>query len=264
MTSDKTIAAFQQLHVSGCFVLPNPWDVGSAHLLQSLGFPALATSSAAVAFTLGRPDSPTSLGRDSTLENIRTIVNATELPVNADFQAGYGDTADAVAQSVAMCVATGAAGLSIEDASGDPSNPLHDLPIALERLQAAREAIDASGRNVVLTGRAECFLVGHPTPLKEAIERLVAYAQAGAGSRSSHPRTDRPGGVGGGSKAGQRARRTGLLDDRHETRSIGCPSYLGGLSVGPDGVGWTYRGSERTGNGGYIRQTEHRDAFCGT
>lgn len=180
MTVEKKIEAYHQLHTSGCFVVPNPWDAGSARALASMGFRALATSSAGLAFTLGHPDTPTSLSLDTVLRNIRDVVNATELPVNADFQAGYGETADGVAQNVAACIATGVAGLSIEDASPDPDHPLYELPVALERLRAARAAIDASGRNVVLTARAECFLVGHPQPLEESLKRLVAYAQAGA------------------------------------------------------------------------------------
>ena len=179
MAKDK-IEAFHRLHEEGCFVLPNPWDRGTARFLETLGFSALATTSAGLAFTLARPDAPTSLGRDLVLEHTRDIVEATALPVNADFQAGYGATPAEVAESVARCVETGVAGLSIEDATGDDDAPLYDLDEAVARLRAAREAIDASGRPVVITGRAECFLVGHADPLSESIRRLVAYAEAGA------------------------------------------------------------------------------------
>jgi 2-methylisocitrate lyase-like PEP mutase family enzyme len=174
-------ARFRQLHQdpsSGCFVMPNPWDRGSAVLLGQLGFPALATSSAAFAFARALPDSPTALDRDVVLANVAEIVTATDLPVNADFQAGYGDDPEAVADSVRRCVDVGVAGLSIEDATGDPDRPLFDLPDAIERVRAARRAIDGSG--VLLTARAECFLVGHPDPLRESLRRLAAYAEAGA------------------------------------------------------------------------------------
>ena len=179
MSSDR-IESFRRLHESGCFVLPNPWDRGAARYLASLGFSALATTSAGQSFSLGKPDHPTALGRDAVLEHIREIVDATSLPVNADFQAGYGATPDAVGDSVARCVATGVAGLSIEDATGDDTAPLFDFDVAVERVRAARAAIDASGRPVVLTARAECFLVGTADPLEESIRRLVAFSEAGA------------------------------------------------------------------------------------
>ncbi len=173
-------AAFRKLHERGCFVMPNPWDVGSAVLLQSLGFPALATTSAGFGFSRGLPDSVRVLPRDEVLKHIAEIAAATPLPVNADYQSGYADTPDGVAESVRRCVDAGVAGLSIEDATGDPHQPLFELPEALDRLRAARAAIDAAGRDVVLTARAECFLVNHPDPLRESIRRLQAYAEAGA------------------------------------------------------------------------------------
>jgi 2-methylisocitrate lyase-like PEP mutase family enzyme len=174
-------AAFRKLHAQGCFVIPNPWDAGSTRYLRALGFKALATTSAGFGFSKGLPDSCTALSRDMVLEHIADIVKAAgDLPVNADFQAGYAETADGVAESVRLCVATGVAGLSIEDATGDERRPLYELPEALDRLAAARAAIDATGADVLLTARAECFLVGHPDPLKESIRRLEAYAAAGA------------------------------------------------------------------------------------
>jgi 2-methylisocitrate lyase-like PEP mutase family enzyme len=173
-------AAFRALHERGCFVIPNPWDPGTAAYLQHLGFPALATSSAGFAFARGLPDDGRAVTRDMALGHIAEVVAATDLPVNADFQAGYADDPEGVARNVALCVATGVAGLSIEDATGDASHPLYDLPLAVERVRAARAAIDASASGVLLTARAECFMVGHPDPLPESIRRLQAYAAAGA------------------------------------------------------------------------------------
>jgi 2-methylisocitrate lyase-like PEP mutase family enzyme len=172
--------AFQKLHEKGCFVLPNPWDAGTARYLEHLGFRALATTSGGFAFSRGVPDSGTALSRATVLHHIAEIVGATELPVNADFQSGHASDAGGVAESVRLCVATGVAGLSIEDATGEAGAPLFDLPVAVERIAAARAAIDGSGEKVLLTGRAECYLVGHPDPLRESIRRLQAYAEAGA------------------------------------------------------------------------------------
>ena len=173
---------FATLHERGCFVIPNPWDVGSARYLQHLGFPALATTSAGFAFSQGLPDSGDDavISRDRSLAYIASITAAVDLPVSADFMSGYGLEPEDVAESVARCVATGVAGLSIEDATGDPSSPLYDLPIAVERVRAARQAIDRSGEDVLLTARAECYHVGHPDPLRESVRRLQAYAAAGA------------------------------------------------------------------------------------
>jgi len=171
---------FRRLHSEGCFVIPNPWDVGSARYLQHLGFLALATTSAGFAFSQGLPDSDIAVSRDRSLAHIAEITAAVDLPVNADFASGYGVGPREVADSVTRCVATGVAGLSIEDATGDPSAPLYDLPIALERVKAARQAIDQSGSDVLLTARAECYLVGHPDAFRESVRRLQAYAQAGA------------------------------------------------------------------------------------
>jgi 2-methylisocitrate lyase-like PEP mutase family enzyme len=169
-------AAFRKLHASGCFVIPNPWDVGTARYLRHLGFKALATTSAGLAFSRGLPDAD--LARDTVLSHIAEIVAAVDLPINADFESGYAHNPEGVAESVRLCVETGVAGLSIEDSTGDRSNPLFDLPMAVERMKAARAAIGDSG--VLLVGRAECFLVGHAEPLKESIRRLQAFAEAGA------------------------------------------------------------------------------------
>jgi 2-methylisocitrate lyase-like PEP mutase family enzyme len=174
--------AFRALHEQGCFVIPNPWDVGSARYLQSLGFPALATTSAGFAFSLGLPDSGDEVvvTRGRSLGYIASIADAVEVPVSADFMSGYGLEPDDVAESVRQCVATGVAGLSIEDATGDRVSPLFALREAVERVRAARDAIDRSGADVLLTARAECYHVGHPDPFPETVRRLRAYAAAGA------------------------------------------------------------------------------------
>src|SRR5918997_4489911 len=172
--------AFRVLHERGCFVIPNPWDVGSARYLQHLGFPALATTSAGFAFAQGMPDFDAAVGLERSLSHIAEIAAAVELPVNADFASGYGIDPRGVAESVTRCVATGVAGLSIEDATGDPSAPLYELPLAVERVRAARQAIDRSGVDVLLTARAECYHVGRPDAFRESVRRLRAYAQEGA------------------------------------------------------------------------------------
>jgi 2-methylisocitrate lyase-like PEP mutase family enzyme len=174
--------AFRALHERGCFVIPNPWDVGSARYLQHLGFPALATTSAGFAFSQGLPDSGDDVvvSRDRSLDYIAGIAAAVDLPVTADFMSGYGREPGDVAESVTRCVATGVAGLSIEDATGDSSSPLFDLPAAVERVRAARQAIDRSGEGVLLTARAECYHVGHADPFRESVRRLETYAAAGA------------------------------------------------------------------------------------
>jgi 2-methylisocitrate lyase-like PEP mutase family enzyme len=169
--------AFQQLHLGGCFVIPNPWDVGSARYLQSLGFKALATTSSGFAWSRGRPDG--ALSRDTALAHLKDIVAATDLPVNADFESGFAVDAAGVVENVRLAVDTGVAGLSIEDSTGDAAKPLYALSDAVERIRAARKAIDKSGGDLLLVGRAECFLVGRPD-LDETIVRLKAYAGAGA------------------------------------------------------------------------------------
>jgi len=174
--------AFRALHERGCFVIPNPWDVGSALYLQHLGFSALATTSAGFAFSQGLPDSGNDvvLSRERNLAYIAAIAATVDVPVTADFMSAYGIEPEDVAESVTRCVATGVAGLSIEDATGDASSPLYDLAMAVERVRAARQAIDQSGQDVVLTARAECYHVDHPDPFRESVRRLQAYAAAGA------------------------------------------------------------------------------------
>jgi 2-methylisocitrate lyase-like PEP mutase family enzyme len=174
--SDKC-RAFQQLHQAGCFVIPNPWDLGSARLLARLGFPALATTSSGFAWSLGRADNRVSLVE--ALAHIRSIAQGVEVPVNADFEGGFATAPADVGANVAAATGTGIAGLSIEDSTGDASKPLFEFALAVERVRAAREAIDASGTGIVLTGRSEGFIVGHPD-LAETIRRLTAYAEAGA------------------------------------------------------------------------------------
>jgi 2-methylisocitrate lyase-like PEP mutase family enzyme len=174
----SVVEKFRAMHESGCFVLPNPWDVGTAVYLQHLGFKAVATTSAGFAFSRGKPDSGVSL--DEMLSHIREIVAATPLPVNADFLNGFADDPEDVSANVNLCIATGVAGLSIEDNSGNTAAPLYERSLAVDRVHAARSAIDASGVPVVLTGRCEAWLVGQPDPFRTALDRLMAYAQAGA------------------------------------------------------------------------------------
>jgi 2-methylisocitrate lyase-like PEP mutase family enzyme len=180
MTSIRNAAAtkFRALHESGCFVLPNPWDIGTAIYLERLGFKALATTSAGFAFSRGKPDG--SVPRDEMLAHIREIVQATPLPVNADFLNGFADNPEELAANVKLCVGTGVAGLSVEDNSQDPATPFYAKKLAVERIRAARSAIDASETGVVLTGRCEAWLVHDLNPLHTALDRLAAYAEAGA------------------------------------------------------------------------------------
>jgi 2-methylisocitrate lyase-like PEP mutase family enzyme len=168
---------FQQLHASGCFVIPNPWDPGSAHFLQVVGFKAIATTSAGFAWSQARPDN--GVTRAMVITHLQQMVEATDLPVNADFESGFAVDAKGVGESVRLAVEAGVAGLSIEDSTGDAARPLYDLDMAVERMCAARRAIDANGGDTVLVGRAECFLAGRPD-LDETITRLKAYAGAGA------------------------------------------------------------------------------------
>lgn len=178
MQQTSVIAKFRALHESGCFVLPNPWDIGTAIYLEHLGFEALATTSAGFAFSRGKRDG--AVPRDEMLAHIREIVEATTLPVNADFLAGYADEPEGVAANVRLCIATGVAGLSIEDNTGRPDTPLYEKKLAIDRIRAARTAIDASGSGVVLTGRCEAWLVHDPDPFDTVLDRLAAYAEAGA------------------------------------------------------------------------------------
>ncbi len=176
----SAVAAFRALHQAGCFVLPNPWDAGSAWYLETLGFRALATTSAGAGFARALPDSPRAIGAEAMLAHVREIVAATSLPVNADFQSGYADEPEGVAANVTRCVHTGVAGLSIEDATGDAAQPLYERGLAIERVRAARAAIDATGVPVVLTARCEAWLVGDREPARTALDRLAAFADAGA------------------------------------------------------------------------------------
>lgn len=175
----SAVAAFRALHASGCFVIPNPWNAGTAVFLEHLGFRALATTSAGLAFSTGRMDEAASVSRDATLAHLREVAAATALPVSADFQAGFAHAPEQVAENVTQCIATGIAGLSIEDSTDDSGAPLYDKPFAVARIAAARAAIDASGVPVVLTARCEGFPL-YPDPTTAVIDRLVAYAAAGA------------------------------------------------------------------------------------
>src|SRR5206468_2279649 len=177
-TLSSAVTKFRELHESGCFVLPNPWDVGTAIYLEHLGFKALATTSAGFAFSRGKPDGGVSL--DEMLRHIGEIAAATALPVNADFLNGFADEPEAVARNTQLCIAQGVAGLSIEDNTGNSAAPLYEKNLAVDRIRAARNAIDASGIPVVLTGRCEAWLVGSSDPLRVALDRLISYAEAGA------------------------------------------------------------------------------------
>ncbi len=174
---DDRCTRFRRLHTSGCFVMPNPWDVGSARALEQMGFKALATTSAGFAWSMGRADNQVTL--EQMLEHLRLIVAAVTVPVNADFEGGFAMDPQAVAANVKLAAATGISGLSIEDSSGDPAHPLHDFDLAVARVRAARRAIDETGTGVVLTGRSEGFVCGRPD-IDETIRRLRAYSQAGA------------------------------------------------------------------------------------
>lgn len=177
MPASDRIARFRELHESGCFVIPNPWDAGSARLLAQLGFKALATTSAGFAWSLGRQDNHVSV--DETLAHLRLIASSVDVPLNADFEDGFSVEPAGVARTVAMAVATGIAGLSIEDSTRDAASPLYDFALSVERVRAARHAIDASGTGVLLTARSEGFIAGRPN-LEETVGRLTAYAVAGA------------------------------------------------------------------------------------
>ena len=174
---DGRVAAFHRLHASGCFVMPNPWDAGSARALEQLGFPALATTSSGMAWTLGRADNGATL--EQTLEHLRAVAAAVAVPVNADFEGGYAVAPEDVATHVRSASGTGIAGLSVEDSSGDSADPLLAFDLAVERIAAARRAIDDSGSGIVLTARSEGFICGRPD-LDETVRRLTAYAEAGA------------------------------------------------------------------------------------
>jgi 2-methylisocitrate lyase-like PEP mutase family enzyme len=174
---DDRIAAFHRLHASGCFVMPNPWDVGSARALEQLGFPALASTSSGTAWSRGRADNQ--LERDQVLEHLRELAAAVTVPVNADFEGGFAVDPGDVAANVVLATSTGIAGLSLEDSTGDDHEPLLDAGLAVERIAAARAALDGSGVGIVLTARSEGFICGRPD-LDETIRRLTAYAEAGA------------------------------------------------------------------------------------
>jgi methylisocitrate lyase len=175
--SSDQVRAFRTLHETGCFVMPNPWDVGTARYLASLGFKALATTSSGFAWSIGRPDNGVSV--DEALAHMAAIAASVELPINADFEGGFAVEPDGVAANVARAVTTGIAGISIEDSTGEAHHPLFAYELSVERIRAARRAIDESGTGVLLTGRSEGFIVGRPD-LAATIARLRAYAEAGA------------------------------------------------------------------------------------
>jgi 2-methylisocitrate lyase-like PEP mutase family enzyme len=175
-TADKR-ATFRKMHEAGCFVLPNPYDIGSAMALQHLGFKAIASTSAGFAWSIGKADNRVTL--EDVLQHLTALCKAVDLPVNADFEGGFAHEAEKVAANVARAAKTGVAGLSIEDSTGDAAKPLYERAVAIERIKAARSAIDADNSGVLLVGRCEGFLVGQ-TDLDMVIDRLQAYAEAGA------------------------------------------------------------------------------------
>src|SRR5204862_322888 len=177
MTPARRVTQFRRLHETGCFVMPNPWDIGSARMLVSLGFPAIATTSAGLAWSVGRRDNEISL--DVSLAHLRALAGCVDVPVNADFEDGFATEPEGVAANVTAATATGIAGVSIEDSTGDTAAPLYDFALAVDRIRAARRALDESGTGVLLTGRSEGFIAGRPD-LAETIRRLEAYAEAGA------------------------------------------------------------------------------------
>ncbi len=180
-TQAQKAAEFRALHAQpGLFVIANAWDAGSAKLMAALGYKAIATTSGGLAFMLGRPDGEGAVDRRDALDNARAIARAVDLPVSIDLENGYGESPQTAAETISFAALTGAVGGSIEDATGNRDKPLYDFDLAVERMRAARQAADASGIPFTLTGRAECFLVGHPDPLRESIKRLNAYAEAGA------------------------------------------------------------------------------------
>jgi methylisocitrate lyase len=189
---------FANLHESGCFVIPNPWDAGTAKVLAQLGFPALATTSSGAAWSMGHHDHGVPL--EQALAHLALIAGSVDVPVNADFEGGFADRAEDVGRNVARAVETGVAGLSIEDSTEDAASPLYGFDLAVDRIRAARAAIDQTGRRVLLTGRSEGFIVGRPD-LKETIRRLTAYADA----RARVARRHHGGGEGGGAETGERA-----------------------------------------------------------
>jgi len=175
--SPSRVERFRELHQSGCFVIPNPWDVGSARVLVGLGFQALATTSSGAAWSIGRRDHDVTL--DDALAHFRTIAAGVDVPVNGDFEGAFAVEPDDVAANVRAAALTGLAGVSVEDSTEDAGNPLFDFSLAVERIRAARRAIDETGKGVLLTGRSEGFIAGRPD-LAETIRRLTAYAEAGA------------------------------------------------------------------------------------
>ena len=208
---ESRVDEFHRLHASGCFVMPNPWDVGSARVLEQLGFEALATTSAGLAWSLGRGDAQVTL--DAVLEHLRLVADAVDVPVNADFRDGYAVEPEGVAANVTMAVGTGIAGLSIEDSSGDDADPLLDFDLSVRRMVAARRAIDQSGTNVLLTGRSEGFVYGRPD-IDETIRRLVGVRRGRSGLplRTPH-RQPRP-------RVGDRGRGVAEAGEPTDQRSV--------------------------------------------
>ncbi len=253
---------FRQLHQSGCFVIPNPWDLGSARLLAQLGFPALATTSSGFAWSLGRRDNGVTLGQ--ALAHLRSIAHGVEVPVNGDFEGGFAVAPEQVAANVTAATATGVAGLSIEDSTGDTSSPLFDFQLSVERIRAARQAIDESGTGIVLTGRSEGFIVGRPD-LAETIRRLTAYSDAGADclyAPGLRTRAEIVAVVAGGrSQAGQRAGRKRFCHRRRARRDGGAPDQRG-WRAGPRGLDRVPPGREGDRRAGHLSRSGSGGVLC--
>ena len=249
-------------------MIPNPWDVGSARYLQHLGFPALATTSAGFAFSQGLPDSGDDavMSRDRSLGYISSITAAVDLPVSADFMSGYGRQPEDVAESVTRCVATGVAGLSIEDATGESASPLYELSIAVERVRAARQAIDQSGEDVLLTARAECYHVGHPDPFRESVRRLQAYAAAGAdvlfAPGPQTPARDQGARRGGCPEAAQPSRGPGHWSGRGGDRGARRATHQRRRRAGIGGVDRLHARRTSAEVEGKLRRTGEPGAVC--
>ena len=253
-TADKR-ATFRKMHESGCFVMPNPFDVGSAKALQHLGFKALASTSAGFAWTIGKADNRVTL--DDVCDHLTALCAAVDLPVNADFEGGFAHEPEKVGANVARAVKTGVAGLSIEDSTGDAAKPLYDRALAIERIKAARAAIDADNSGVLLTGRCEGFLVGQ-ADLAMVIDRLQAYAEAGAdclyapGIKTSG--ADIGGREGGASEAGQSPDRRVLHVGRGSRRSRRSPHQRRRFA-GAHRLGRLHARRRRDGGEGHVHRT---------
>ncbi len=261
--SDKR-AAFREMHHAGCFLLPNPWDAGSARLLERLGYRALATTSAGYPWSQGQADGQ--LSRDDTLAHMRYMAAMSDLPINADFESGFGATPEAVFDSVSLALETGVAGPSIEDSTGDPAQPVRDKAQAVERLQAARAAIDAGGGDTLLVGRAENYFIGRPD-LDDTVERLLAYSQAGADclyAPGLRTREDSDGRPGNRAEAGERTDRLEQRADRRGAGRAWRQAHQCRRCPGAGSLGRVHRCGAEDDRTGAVRWIRRHAIWCGT